>query len=212
MSKPPIPAGTQSALWMARALIAFVFVVVSPSWAKAPDLEFHAPQAANDTRTPAVMRDLAERLLPVFQEPDPDRYLADLSALQLVAGGYAAADVSRQTLRDRQRRANIGHPIGLAVVYDLYAYAKAIEAENRVSFAKAFTRSFSEVVARLNDKDAYTVTRRLETSPPVFQAALQRALDQQRAKDSIDQSDAVKLIWTYLSFDAFGRCARRRGR
>jgi putative CocE/NonD family hydrolase len=188
---------------MAGVLIAGLFVAVSPAWAKAPDLEFHAPQTANDARTPALMRDLAERVLPVYQESDPDRYLTDLSALQLVAGSYAAADVSRQALRDRRRHADLSQPVGQTAVYDLYAYSKAIEAENRVSFTKAFTRSFSEVVAHLSDKDAYAVTRRLEMSPQVFQAALQSALDQQRAKDSIDQSEAVKLIWAYLAFDAY---------
>ena len=203
MRKPSIPTGTQSGLSIGRVLIAFLFVAVSQAWAKAPDLEFHVPQTANDARTRAVMRDLAERLLPVYQEPDPDRYLTDLSALQLVAGGYAAADVSRQALRDRRRHADLGQPVGQTAVYDLYAYAKAIEAENRVSFTKAFTRSFSEVLAPLSDRDAYAVTRRLEISPQVFQVALQSALDQQRAKDSIDQSEAVKLIWAYLSFDAY---------
>ena len=203
MRKPSIPAGTQSGLWIAGVLIACQFAAISPAWAKAPDLEFHAPQAVNDAKTPAVMRDLAERLLPVYQDADPDRYLANLSALQLVAGSYSAADVSRQALRIRRRPARVGQPVGRSVVYDIYAYAKAIEAENRVSFAESFTRSFGEVVPRLNDADAYAVTRWLETSPQVFQSALQRALDQQRAKDSIDQSDAVKLIWTYLAFDAY---------
>ena len=37
------------------------------------------------------MRDLAGRLVPVYQEPDPDRYLANLSALQMVGGNYTAA-------------------------------------------------------------------------------------------------------------------------
>ncbi len=207
MRKPSTKTGPRGGLWMARVVSAFLWVAVSQARADAPDHEFHSPQAANDARMPAVMRDLAERLLPVFQEPDPDRYLADLSALQLVAGSYAAADVSRQALRDRRRRANLGQTAGQAVVYDLYAYAKAIEAENRVSFAESFSRSFHEVVPRLNDHDAYAVTRRLETSPQVFQEALQRALDQQRAKDSIGQSEAVNLIWTYLSFDAYRRFA-----
>ncbi len=195
--------GTRGGVGIARVLIAFHFVAISPAWAGAPDLEFHAPQAANDAKTPAVIRDLAARLLPVYQEPDPDRYVANLSALQLVAGSYAAADVSRQALRIRRRPARVGQPVGRAVVYDIYAYAKAIEAENRVSFTQAFTRAFGEVVPRLTDADAYAVTRWLETSPQVFQAALQRELDQQRAKDSIGQSDAVKLIWTFLSFDAY---------
>jgi putative CocE/NonD family hydrolase len=183
--------------------MALLLVAGSPAPAEASELEFHAPQAANDAKTPALFRDLAERLLPVYQDPDPDRYLANLSALQLIAGSYAAADVSRQALRIRRRPARIGQPVGRAVVYDIYAYAKSIEAENRGSFAESFTRAFGEVVPRLNDTDAYAVTRWLETSPQVFQSVLQRALDQQRAKDSIDQSDAVKLIWTYLAFDAY---------
>jgi len=202
MRKTSMPTGTRCGIWIARVLIVFQIVAASQAWGEAPDLEFHAPQAANDTKTTAVFRDLAERLLPVYQDTDPDRYLANLSALQLVAGGYSAADVSRQALRIR-RPARVGQPVGRSVVYDIYAYAKAIEAENRVSFSGAFTRAFGEVVPRLNDTDAYAVTRWLETSPQVFQAALQRALDQQRAKDSIDQSDAVKLIWAYLSFDAY---------
>ena len=45
----------------------------------------------------------------------------------------------------------IGQPVGRAVVYDIYAYAKAIEAENRVPFAEGFTRAFGEVVPRLGD-------------------------------------------------------------
>ena len=203
MTQTSMTTGTQSGVWMARVLMALLLVAGSPAPAEASELEFHAPQAANDAKTPALFRDLAERLLPVYQDPDPDRYLANLSALQLIAGSYAAADVSRQALRIRRRPARIGQPVGRAVVYDIYAYAKSIEAENRGSFAESFTRAFGEVVPRLNDTDAYAVTRWLETSPQVFQSVLQRALDQQRAKDSIDQSDAVKLIWTYLAFDAY---------
>jgi uncharacterized protein len=172
-------------------------------FADSPQLEFHAPASVDDPTTPAIMRDLAERLLPVYQDPDPDRYLANLSALQMVAGDYSAADVSRQTLRDRRRLANSGRPIGRGTIYDLYAYAKTLEAENKVSFAQAFARAFNEVVRRLNDHDAYLVTRWLTTSPQVFKDAFQKTLDQQRAKDSIDQSEAVKLFWAYIAFSAY---------
>ena len=150
------------------------------------------------------MRDLAERLLPVYQETDPDRYLANLSALQMVAGDYAAAYVSRQSLRDRRRSADAGRPVGRAVIYDMYAPARAMEAESRISFDDAFTKSFHEVVAHLNDQDAYAVTGWLETSPQVFREALQQSFDRLRAKGSIDASEAVELIWEYLSFDAYG--------
>ncbi len=94
-------------------------------------------------------------------------------------------------------------PVGRAAIYDMYAYAKTIEVENRVAFPQAFTRAFDEAVPRLNDHDAYVVTRWLEVAPGVFREALQTSLDQQRAKDNIGQSDAVGLIWAYLAFSAY---------
>ena len=36
-----------------------------------------------------------------------------------------------------------------------------------------------------------------------FQDTLQKAFDQRRAKGNIPQADAIDLIWTYLSFDAY---------
>jgi uncharacterized protein len=187
----------------ANYLVGLVFFAASLSWAAAPALEFHAPSSPTDAAAAAIMRDLATRLVPIYEEPDRDRYLANLSALQMVSGNYAAADVSRQSLRERRRTSNIHRPMNRDLVYDLYAYAKALEVENKVSFTDAFTRSFHEVIGRLNDRDAYAVTRRLGMSLAVFREALQRSLDQQRTKDSIDQSDAVELLWKYLSFDAY---------
>ncbi len=149
------------------------------------------------------MRDLAERLLPVYQEKDPDRYLANLSALQMAAGDYGSAYATRQSLRERRRSADQGRPVGRAVIYDIYAYAKATEAEKRVPFPQAFTQAFRDVVPRLNDQDAYAVTRWLGTSLPVFQESLQKAFDQQRVKDSVSEAEAVDLIWTYIGFEAY---------
>ena len=196
------PIGTGKSKRMANVFFLFFFLALSQSGVAASDFEFHPPSAL-DTAAAATMRDLAERLLPVYQDPDPDRYLANLSALQMVAGNYAAADVSRQSLRDRRRRADVGRPVGRAALFDIYAYAKALETENRVSFADGFTRSFREVVTRLSDRDAYAVTRWLGTSPVIYREALQKAFDQQRTNDIIGQADAIELIWKYLSFDAF---------
>jgi putative CocE/NonD family hydrolase len=189
----------RAANWVLMLLVA----AMAQSPAAASEFEFHAPAAALDPTTPATIRDLAERLLPVYQEPDPDRYLANLSALQMVTGNYSAADVSRQSLRERRRRSDAGRPVSRAAIYDIYAYAKALQAGNRVSFADAFGRAFHEVVGRLNDHDAYAVTRWLQTSPAAYREALQKALDQQRTSDRIDQAAAVDLIWQYVSFDAY---------
>ena len=78
---------------------ALLLLALAPCWACAEDVEFHPPAQASDPRALEVMRDLAERVLPVYQENDPERYLSNLSALQVVTGGFAAALESRQTLR-----------------------------------------------------------------------------------------------------------------
>ena len=97
------------------------------SWALGQELDFHPPANVNDPTTPAVMRDLVSRILPVYQEPDTDRYLTNLSALQLVDGNYQGAWQARKSLRDRRRKADAGRPVSKAMIYDLYAQAKAIE-------------------------------------------------------------------------------------
>lgn len=183
--------------------LCFLLGLSPSSWGAAPDLEFHAPAVAGSAAAAVAMRDLAERLLPVYEEPDRDRYLANLSALQMAAGEFSAADVSRQSLRERRRRLDAGRPVGRGAIFDIYAYAKALQADNRVAFADGFSRSFREVVARFNDHDAYAVAKWLETPLPVLGEALQKALDQQRTRDIITQGEAVDLLWQYLAFDAY---------
>jgi putative CocE/NonD family hydrolase len=188
---------------MSNCLFLLWIVTASRVWAGGPVFEFRTPASVDDAAAGAAMRDLAARLVPVYQDPDPDRYLANLSILQMVAGNYSAAHESRQTLRDRRRRLDAGRPVGRDVILDMYARAKAMEAESRVSFAEAFTQAYKDVVPQLNDHDAYAVTQWLGTSPAVFRYALQKLFDQQRADDSIGQSEAVALIRAYLSYEAY---------
>ena len=61
------------------------------------------------------MRDLAGRVLPVYQESDANQYLNNLSALQLVAGSVDSAWNTRQSLLDRRRPQEAGKPIRPAV-------------------------------------------------------------------------------------------------
>ncbi len=174
-------------------------VAVLPSWG-AQDFYFRAPAAPSDAA--AAIRDLASRLIPVYQDQDPERYLANLSALQMAVGDYASADISRQSLRDRRRKSDFGHPVSRALVFDIYAHAKALEIENKITFADAFTNSYRDTMRRLDDRDAFAATGWLGTSPVLFRDALQQALDQYRANDSIGESEAIALIWKYVAFDA----------
>jgi uncharacterized protein len=181
-------------------LTAFLLVAVSPSWG-AQVFDFRVPASPSDAA--AAISDLASRLIPVYQDADAERYLANLSALQMAVGDYAAADISRQSLRDRRRKSDFGLPVSRALVFDIYAHAKALEIENKVTFADAFTSSFRDSMRPLDDRDEFAVARWLGTPPSVYRDALQRALDQSRSRDSIDESDAIELIWKYVAFDAY---------
>jgi putative CocE/NonD family hydrolase len=183
--------------------VVLLILLLGPASGAAQELEFHPPAAATDAAVPAVMRDLAERILPVYQESDPDRYLRNLSALQMVSGNYPAAFATREQLRDRHRNADARRPINRAVLYDIYARARNLEAQSRTPFPKAFATSYRDVVSKLDDQDAYALTGWLEAPPATFRDTLQRAFDQWRPKGSIPQPDALELIWTYLTFDAY---------
>jgi uncharacterized protein len=176
-----------------------LFIVASPSWG-AQDFYFRAPASPSDAA--AAISDLASRLIPVYQDADAERYLANLSALQLAVGDYPAADISRQSLRDRRRKSDFGHPVSRALVFDIYAHAKALEVENKVTFADAFTSSYRDTMRHLDARDAFAVASWLGTSPLVYREALQKAFDQLRARDSIGEAEAIELISKYVAFDA----------
>ncbi|MDB5971249.1 MAG: peptidase [Hydrocarboniphaga sp.] len=189
---------------LAQSLRFLLLMIASaPAAALAQNFDFKAPASAVDPNTPAVMRDLAERVLPVYQDADIERYLATLSALQLVAGNYLAANDTRQILADRRRAIDAGRAPGRSLLIDLYAHAKAIETGDAVPFAQAFTESFRDVVPKLGDRDAYTVTSWMHTPLSSYQDALQRSFDRQRTRPGVSQAEAIELIRSYLSFAAY---------
>jgi len=190
-----------NASWVKYLLIVLLLVVARPS--AADDFDFRAPATAADPQLPALMRDLAGRILPVYQEKDPERFLSNLSALQMVAGDYASAYATRQSLLERRRNTRGGRPVGRALVYDIYSRARAIETQVRVPFGKAYTQAFRDASNRLDDLDAYTLESWLTTSLPVLQEGMQRALDQRRGKTSISLDEALDLIWAYFAWDAY---------
>jgi putative CocE/NonD family hydrolase len=186
-----------------KSLLFCLILIVGPSWAVAQDFDFKPPASADDPSVPAVMRDLAARILPVYQENDQDRYLRNLSALQLVAGNYTAAWQTRQQLRDRRKNVDAHRPINKSVIYDIYAYARSREAEDKGQFPKTYPTAYRAIVGPLSDQDAYTLSGWLTAPVGPLRDAVQRAFDQWRPKGSIPQADAIDLIWAYLAFDAY---------
>ena len=189
-------SGCPKSLWLA-------LVLMLPGLASAQELELHLPAAATDASTPALLRDLAERVLPVYQDGNRERYLANLAALQFVSNGYAAADATRQELREWRHSAHGAWPADRSVVYDIYIHAHAIEEADHVRFAQALAQSFQQVVPRLSDPEAYAITWNFQAPPPISLEAMQSQFDRLRPKGAVTLAEAVDLIWSYFSFRAY---------
>jgi putative CocE/NonD family hydrolase len=164
-----------------------------------------APPAVRDAQTAPRMRDLAQRLLPVYQESRPERYLENLAALQSVAGEVDAAEATRRSLAKRRAGAAIDPARGTALLYDLVAHAHAVEAHERTPFERAFVQVFRATIHPLNDLDAYAVTGLPVPAPAPLEAALQAAFDERRGRGTLPLAEAVDLVWTYHAFEAMRR-------
>ena len=105
----------------------------------------HHQWRASDPSLSAVMHDLAERVLPVYHEDDPDLYLSNVAALQMAIRDPAAARDTRLKLDERLRSKQSSLPPGRAAVYDIYVLTRVIEATEAVPFASAYERAFEEV-------------------------------------------------------------------
>jgi hypothetical protein len=144
-----MPCRARMSLWLGALLIA-----AAPCWPATQNLELHLPASPSDPKMPEIMKDLADRVLPVYEEPDRQRYLATLSALQLVDGNTQAALSTRQDLRNLRKGADPTYPADRSVAYDIYARARNVQAHDKVAFDKAFVQSYRDMVPQLSDKDA----------------------------------------------------------
>jgi uncharacterized protein len=188
---------------MRRALGIVLSLLLLPRLAAAQSLPFRAPASVDDATTPAVMRDLASRIIPGYRNDSREQFLANMSALQLVAGNFDEAYSARLDLQ--QARGGTAHrpPADPALVYDLYAHAKSLQAQYRLPFAQAFDLAFWETIPIFDNLDGYRVESWLEAPPAAYAEALQASFDGLRGRGRISQREALALIWQYLAFDAY---------
>ena len=148
------------------------------------------------------MRDLAQRIVPVYQEADTDVFLANVTALQIVSGAYGAAYDSNRALRRLQRGKPFDGLVERAILDGIYARARAIEAKERLGFAKAYARSFQELVPPLDNAQAAAVMKLLEAPLASYREPVRQAFDRWRSQGSIPQADAVALVRTWLEYES----------
>jgi putative CocE/NonD family hydrolase len=177
-------------------------MLAMPAWAWAQDFGFRPPRDPDDPAAVELMRDLAQRVLPVYQEPDTDVFLANVTALQIVSGAYRAAFDSSRSLRNRRQGKPFDALVERAILDGIYAHAREIEANERLGFGKAYARSFQELVPPLDNAQAAALIARLETPLAVYREPLQQAFDLWRAKGSLPQADALALVRTWLEYES----------
>ena len=179
-----------------------LLVLALPAWAWALDFGFRPPRDPDDVAAVEVMRDLAQRIVPVYQDADTEVFLANVTALQIVSGAYVAAYDSNRALRRLHRGKPFDGLVERAVLDGIYARARAIEAKERLGFAKAYARSFQELVPPLDNAQAAAVMARLETPLALYREPVRQAFDRWRAKGSLPQADAVALVRTWLEYES----------
>jgi putative CocE/NonD family hydrolase len=198
------------------AVVAVVFVAaaglfLAPAHADDPLLDFQPPTREFGPEMEARMRDLAARILPVYQEKDQPRFLNRLSAFQAVAGNWEAAESTRNTLRDRRRAATPVQPVldahGEADLFDIYVHARAAEIAQKLTFAHAFTQTFRDTIGRMGDREAYALTSVHAPFPVAQMHELQYAFERMRAAPRISLADAQQVVWNYFSYEAHRRMA-----
>lgn len=186
-----------------RARKLLLIVAALPALAAAQDFELDAPASAADPALPDVMRDLAERIVPVYQDDDSDRFLANLAALQMVAGDPEAARATRVSLQERLASEEKAPPAGRALVYEIYTQARAIEATERVPFTTAYIQAFRDTFKSVDDLHAYELEGWLTLPVERLEEPLQRELDEVRGKKSIELDEALELVRAWFAFEAY---------
>jgi len=193
------------ALPIRTVLLVLALAWLPCSWAAAQQMDFHVPAGVDDPTAPATLKDLAERVLPVYQEDNPERYLNTLGALQIAAGTYDAATATRQTLRERRLEIEPDRLDGRATLIDIYAQALAAAQRDHLPFDQAFQRAYRQTLAGLRDASAYTVTSWHLPSLAASREAAQRIFEQHRGQDSISVADAADLVRDWVIYDALRR-------
>ncbi|HZF30219.1 MAG TPA: CocE/NonD family hydrolase [Gammaproteobacteria bacterium] len=187
----------------APKILLLLATAAPPTLAPAQDFGIDVPASADDSGLPEMMRDLAERIVPVYQDDDSDRYLSNLAALQLVLGDPAAAQATRRSLQERLKSEEKAPPAGRAMAYEIYTQARAIEATERVPFTTAYIQAFRDALERVDDLHAYELEDSLTTPVERLQDTLQRELDKLRGKSSIELDEALDLVRAWFAFEAY---------
>lgn len=187
-----------------KSIFVPLMIVAMAAGATAQKFEFPDAALADPRSLSGAITALANRVLPAYKEENRESYLNNVFALQVVAGNYPEAIQSLLALRELRRSANRTGFAWRDIQYEIYARAKAMEADGRLSFQQAYGRAFRETFAQLDDRtSARAIPLFNIVDESWMRPALQSDLDAQKGKTTIALENAVALVRDYQAVQVY---------
>lgn len=169
----------------------------------AQQVDFPDDAASSDSALAAAMPEIAKWIASVYTDPDREAYLDNLFRIQIVAGLYEEA---ARTLRELDALRQTANPSLAAATlpYEVHVGAKRRQIQDGLPFDEAYSRSFRDTFARLDDQTAAHQARWVfGTSLMRLKADLRNAVDRQTDQDAIELSAALDLIRKFLAVEVY---------
>lgn len=175
-------------------MLAWLLICAPAAWAQT--VAWPTRNADSASALEKQVPDLAAKMLADYRDGDPEREAANRMRLQLVAGRYREAVASIGAARDLRRPKSPAQATTLFLQYEIYADAKL---RGERSLLPALRRGFT----RLDDRGAAQVLPVFSVDLPRARRDLDAALEKQRGKTAIAQSDTLELVRLYLFHQAY---------
>ena len=169
------------------------YSLVASTVVSGQELAFRSDSIGADTA--AAISALATQTIPIYRDSNRDRFLDNLFRLQMVAGRYADAGRTLDSLRALRRDRISASATAADILYQVLATAKARSDDAR--FADAFRQTYRSTLTRLDDRTSALVIRASNISHFPLDGAVFRAFRPLRGKASISLAEALALVRAY---------------
>jgi uncharacterized protein len=184
--------------WLGLVVPIGIAAPLTPAPASAQQLGFPAVAVTDTGALSAAMPALARAVIAVYRQNDRLEHLDNLFRLQMVAGRYADADTTLESLRALRRQKSTSPQAGATdVQYQILARAQAARSRDGVPFDEAFRRAFRDIVGAMDDRTAALVIRGLTGYQPSMGQDVREALQLRKNRNAISLADALRLVRAY---------------
>jgi putative CocE/NonD family hydrolase len=182
-------------IFAASLLVGVLTKAVSPS---PSDFDFPEAAAADDAALARSVPDLARRVLEVYREEDPGRYLDNLFRLELAAGRTSDALETLRELRDVRLPTDPVLANGILPHFEIWARARRLEPAGAASasFAEAYRKAFRDAEGALDDLGAYYLAYYAPdaNAPRRAEGDLEQSRAERKGRNRISLPESLNLV------------------